>query len=170
VGLRLAAFALVTLLARGALAEDWIYVASTAPFADPNTIAQNVKDECGLPKEQIEQLIYDAIEEKVQLKVNDEAAAAKRGRVLQVEITTATSKGTAFWGHHKTVAIQGRLLDDGVEVASFTALRGSRGGFWGQYMNACAVLHRCQDTLGSDVVEWLKNPTKDAKLGEYASN
>jgi hypothetical protein len=29
-------------------------------------------------------------------------------------------------------------------------------------------MHRCQDTLGGDVVEWLRDPTKDAKLGELA--
>ena len=167
-GLRLAAVVVLTLLARGALAQDPIYVASTAPFADPNTIAENVKVECGLPKEQIAQLLYDAAEAGLPVEVNDDAVAAKRGRVLVIEITRAISKGTGFIGHNKEVAIQGRLLKDGVEVASFTGMRGSRGGWWGAYMSACAVMHRCQDTLGNDVVEWLKQPTKDARLGELA--
>jgi hypothetical protein len=167
-GLKLAGAMLLSLLARGALAEDPIWVASTAPFADPNSIAQNVRDECGLPKEQIDQLLYDTNEASLPIKVNDVAVAAKQGRVLLIEITRAISKGTGYLGHNKEVAIQGRLLSDGVEVASFTAMRGSGGGMWGAYMNACAVMHRCQDTLGGDVTEWLRHPTKDAKLGEYA--
>jgi hypothetical protein len=158
---------LLTLLARGALAQGPIYVASTAPFADPNSIAENVKVECGLPKEQIDQLLYDTREAGIPVEVNDEAVAANRGRVLVIEITRAISKGTGYLGHNKEVAIRGRLLDDGTEIASFEGMRGSRGGFWGQYMGACAVMHRCQDTLGGDVAEWLKNPTKGARIGEY---
>jgi hypothetical protein len=102
------------------------------------------------------------------LEATDAAAAAQRGRVLVIEITRAISKGTPYLGHNKEVAIQGRLLEDGNEVASFSGMRGSRGGWWGVFKSACEVLYRCQDTLGTDIVLWLRNPTKNAMIGEYA--
>lgn len=161
--------AFLGLLAHEARGEETIYVASSAPFADPNSIAENVREECALPREQIVQLVRDTSEAYIPVVVDDPAVAAGKGRVLSIEITRAISKGAVYLplGHSKEVAIRGRLLQDGVEVANFEAMRGSRGGLFGGLHSSCAVLHRCQDRLGTDVVLWLRSPIMGARLGEY---
>jgi hypothetical protein len=40
------------------------------------------------------------------------------------------------------------------------------GGFGAGFKGSCTVLYRCQHAIAEDILEWLKNPTKDARLGD----
>jgi hypothetical protein len=146
--------------------EATTYVAKTAPFTDANVIAKNIIDECGLPEAMMKVLHEEATAAGVSLTESEEAVTANKGRVLIVETSNAISSGNAFVGHRKQVVIKGRLLENGTELGNFTGVRSSGGGMWGGYKSSCAVLHRCQVTLAKDILAWLKNPTKDARIGE----
>lgn len=145
---------------------DPVYVGKTAPFADSTQIAKNIIDECGLPESQMKVLHEQAQELKVEIVEDEAAVSANKGRVLLIETVSAISAGNAFVGHRKQVSVKGRLLDNGAEIGNFSALRGSMGGMWGGYKSSCSVLYRCQTTLAKDILGWLANPTKDARLGE----
>ncbi|MFC4311244.1 hypothetical protein ACFPN2_19250 [Steroidobacter flavus] len=143
-----------------------IAISTTAPYVDTSMIAQNILDECGLPQSQMKALLEQAAKAGVSLVTNEEAVAAKSGKVLVVETANALSQGNAWRGHAKLVAIRGRLFDNGTEIGSFNARRNSMGGIGAGFMSSCAVLYRCQNALARDVLEWLKNPVKDARLGD----
>ncbi|MBN1141122.1 MAG: hypothetical protein JXB25_04915 [Deltaproteobacteria bacterium] len=143
-----------------------VYVPLTAPYSDTSMIAKGILDSCKLPEGQI-----DFLEEAAQADggfkiVRDKDAAKKKGLVLLVEITNAISGGNAFVGHHKQVSIKGRLLKNGVEIGNFTGFRSSGGGAWAGYKSSCGVLERCIKVLGKDVIQWLKNPGKNGRIGQ----
>jgi hypothetical protein len=157
----------IFLLALAQLAvADPVYVGKTAPFADSTQIAKNIIDECGLPESQMKVLHEQARELHVEVIEDEAAVAANKGRVLLIETASALSAGNAWSGHRKQVVVKGRLLENGEEIGNFSAIRGSMGGMWGGYKSSCSVLYRCQTTLAKDILGWLANPTKDARLGE----
>ena len=170
----LPASALTVLFATVAVADDpavasapvTITVGKAAPYVDESLIAKNVIEECGLPEAQMRVLREESVEAGVTLVENDEAVASRTGRVLVLETTNAVSSGNAFIGHHKQVGVRGKLFDNGAEVASFTAVRNSMGGFGAGFKSSCAVLYRCQGALARDVLGWLKNPVSGARLGD----
>jgi hypothetical protein len=154
------------LLTVTAAADEPVYVGKTAPYTDASLVAKNILDECGLPESQMK-VLHEQAKELGAAIVEDEAAvAANKGRVLLVETANAISAGNAFTGHRKQVIVKGRLLENGEEIGNFTAIRGSMGGMWGGYKSSCSVLYRCQTTLAKDIIGWLKNPTRDARIGE----
>ena len=163
-GLRLAAVALLVLLARGAAGADPIYVARTARFTHPDAMSPDIVGKCGMPERQIETLAAEAKAAGVDLVVSDEAVAAGKGRVLVVEIANAVDGADGYAA--RQVALFGRLLQDGTKVASFYARRSTNRGFWSGVPTVCSALNLCQDALSKDIVPWLKNPTADARLGE----
>lgn len=158
--------AVTALLGRSAFAAgDTIYMSPLVPFADSTTIARNVIDECSLPERQAHWIVEAAKKKGLMVVLDDAAAKAQKGKVLEVQIRNAVSSGNAFVGHGKQVSLQGRLFDDGREIGSFTAVRSSSGGFWGGFQGSCAVLGRCLKTLGEDISEWLQAPKLNARIG-----
>ena len=157
---------LATLACSAALAADTVYVGKTAPFTDVTTVAKNIIDECELPESQMQYLHEHGKEFDVTFVEDEAAVNENKGRVLVVETFNAISGGNAFTGHKKQVIVKGRLLEDGVELGNFTGIRGSMGGMWGGYKSSCAVLHRCQEALAKDILNWMKQPAKDSRIGE----
>ncbi len=157
---------LATLACSAALAADTVYVGKTAPFTDATTVAKNIIDECKLPESQMQYLHEHGKEFDVTFVEDEAAVNENKGRVLVVETFNAISGGNAFTGHKKQVIVKGRLLEDGVELGNFTGIRGSMGGMWGGYKSSCAVLHRCQEALAKDILNWMKQPAKDSRIGE----
>jgi hypothetical protein len=147
-------------------AQAPVTVASTAPFLDEGLIQKNVLAECKLPERMIELLIEQATAAGITVVKDDDAAKAGKGRVLVLQIVSASASGNAFMGKKELVSVKGRLTQDGADVGNFSATRTSGGGAFGGYKGACAILGRCMQTLGSDISKWLKNPSKDARLGE----
>lgn len=153
-------------LAQLASAGAPVYVGKTAPYTDSTQVAKNIIDECGLPESQMKVLHEQAKESGIEIVEDEAAVAANKGRVLLLETSSAISGGNAFTGHRKQVVVKGRLLENGEEIGSFSAIRGSMGGMWGGYKSSCSVLYRCQTSLAKDILGWLANPTKDARIGE----
>lgn len=158
---------IATFVCSAAVADaDTVYVGKVAPFTDSTTIAKNIIDECKLPESQMQYLHELAKEFDVTLVEDETAVSENKGRVLIVETFNAISGGNAFAGHKKQVIVKGRLLENGTELGNFTGIRGSMGGMWGGYKSSCAVLHRCQAALAKDILQWMKQPAKDSRIGE----
>lgn len=143
-----------------------MFIGKSAPFLDEGLIARNVIEECGLPESQMKVLHERAEKSGVSFSENEEAVAARTGKVLVLETTNAISSGNAFLGHRKQVAVRGKLFENGAEIGNFLAIRNSMGGFGAGFKGSCTVLHRCQRAIAEDILEWLKSPTKDARLGD----
>ncbi len=141
-----------------------IYVETKAAYTDESTIARGVL-ECGLPERQVKSLIDAGTGHGYNIVSNDEAANAKKGRVLKINLVDAISSGNAFIGHHKVVKVRGVLFENGKEVGTFAGSRSSRGGFGAGFKGSCAVLERCVDALAEDVAAWLEKPT-ETRIGE----
>jgi hypothetical protein len=167
-GIAIVATALLCTVSDGNAASDeaTIYTSQTAPYSDERSIARGILAECQLPQRQAELIEQIAKENGVIVVRDDEAVAAKKGRVLLVEINNAISLGNAFTGHRKQVSIRGRLLEDGTEVANFSGMRSSMGGAFAGFKGSCVVLERCLNTLAKDITVWLKGPSMNARIGE----
>ncbi|MBM0107117.1 hypothetical protein JM946_20470 [Steroidobacter sp. S1-65] len=145
---------------------DTVFISKSAPFLDEGLIAKNIIEECGLPESQIKLLREKAEKSGVSLSENEAAVAGMTGKVLALETTNAISSGNAFVGHRKQVAVRGKLFDNGAEIGNFLAIRNSMGGIGAGFIGSCAVLYRCQGAIAEDILKWLKNPIKDARLGD----
>jgi hypothetical protein len=160
--------ALALVAEAGAVDQNVIYVGKVAPFSQGSVITKAVVDECDLPARQIEFIEKAAAGDGAFRVVrDDEAVKAGKGRILFVEIVNAESDGSSYAAHRlRQVAVKGRLLENGVEIGSFTGARHSRGGAFARYKSACVVLGRCIETLGKDIVIWLKKPEMNSRIGE----
>jgi hypothetical protein len=149
-----------------AASDEAIYTSQTTPYSDEGSIAKAILAECQLPQRQAELIEQVAKENGILVVRDDQAVAAKKGRVLLVEINNALSMGNAFTGHRKQVSVKGRLLEDGTEVGNFTGTRSSMGGAFAGFKGSCVVLERCLSTLAKDINGWLKRPSMNARIGE----
>ena len=152
--------------AGAAQASDVIHTAKTAPFERPEAISAGVRDECDLPRRQVELLVAAAAAQGITLVADDEAPPSD-GRVLVLKIARADSVGNAGISYHaKSVALRGALHQDGKQIGSFVGMRNSTGQALGILKSSCAVLELCLKTLADDVSRWLQNPTMNARIGE----
>jgi len=136
--------------------EKNITVSSEAVYANKNTIASNIIDECtDLPlqfsnstKKYLEGNGWKVAVNKAPVNVENETS-------LTLHITHAISAGNAFTGHRKSVSVKAELYEQGKLVDTFSGTRNSGGGFGAGFKGSCSVLHRCVNTLGNDVSKWL---------------
>ncbi len=146
--------------------DDVVYIGSTVPYEDPTDIAKKILDGCDLPAEQAKFIVLAAKDKGMVVKQDDAAVKAGKGRILIVQITQARSSGNAWTGHNKSVTVEGKLMENGKEIAHFTGRRSSGGGFAGGYKGSCSVLNRCVKSLGKDIAAWLVNPETNNRIGE----
>ena len=64
------------------------------------------------------------------------------------------------------MTIEGKLMEGGKTIGSFTGQRGSRGGMMAGLTGTCYILERCARALGKDIAHWLKAPSMDSRIGE----
>src|SRR4051812_12767206 len=89
---------------RAASTEATIYTSQTTPYSNEGMIAKAIVEECRLPQRQAELIEQVAKENGILVVRDNDAVAAKKGRVLLVEINNALSMGNAFTGHRKQVS------------------------------------------------------------------
>jgi hypothetical protein len=138
----------------------------TVPFEDASVVPKAIVDECGLPEKHADLLEKAATAQGIRLIRDDDAVKAGKGLILLVQIANSGGNGNVWGGRSRSVAVKGRLLQDGTEVGSFSGQRSSMGGAFGGFKGACSLLGRDVETLSQDIAKWLKSPTKDARLGE----
>jgi hypothetical protein len=138
----------------------------TVPYAAEAEVSSKVRSECVKLQDQLADFVREygnAQGLQVQLLSSTDGVG---GRVLEVEIVDAVSMGNAFIGHQKYTRVDGRLLEDGIEIGNFKGRRNSMGGAFGGYKGSCSVLGRTVKALGQDIAGWLRNPSEGARLGD----
>lgn len=146
------------------LSGKTIYIKSIVPYSPTSMVATNIKTECTLDKQLSDFIVEFARNNDVKIEVKDNIS--KNDLELKVQIDNAVSRGGAFRGHNKWVAISGALVKGNVEYYSFKAARLSGGGFWGAYKSSCSVLGRTVQAIGKDTAIWLSSPMDGARLGD----
>jgi hypothetical protein len=137
-------------------ASKAIFIGSQMRYAPGAIIDTAVLTECQLPQQGAELLETAARGAGLNLLRNDQAVNSGTGRSFQVEIVNVVSSGNAFIGHRKQVAVRGRLLEDGKELAAFQGTRTSMGGAFAGFKGSCSVLGRCLEALAGDMTVWLR--------------
>ena len=137
--------------------EKTISISSEASYYDEKIIPSNIRTECSELGEQFSQATKKYLESNNwKVNLDDDAGKTSKGTSIKLQITNALSSGNAFIGHRKSVTILAELYKDGKLIDSYTTSRNSSGGFAGGFKGSCSILHRCVNTLGSDVAKWLK--------------
>jgi hypothetical protein len=142
-------------------AADTVKLSSTISYAKDGNAREKVKSECKL-ETKVPHFVNE-YSDQVELVEGD---AGTKGRVLTIEIYSVSAPGGGGMSGSKYMQTKGVLRQDGKQIGNFTAGRYSTGGFLGGYKGTCAILGRCAKAIGKDVANWLKNPTKDAVLGD----
>lgn len=70
--------------------------------------------------------------------------------------------GGGGWTGPKWLVLEGKLLEKGKLVGNFEARRQTIGNSF----KACGTLESLSEEIGHDIVEWLKNPSLNTKLGD----
>ena len=83
------------------------------------------------------------------------------GTRLELTIRDVHAPPAGMFSGPKWVTVYGTLKKGGREIGTF---RAKRNTFTGK--GTCGMLTRCVAAMADDVGEWLKNPTKDARLGD----
>jgi hypothetical protein len=136
------------------------------PFRDATLIPKAIVDECGLPEKHAELFAKAAKAQGLEIVQDDAAFKAGAGKLLSIEIVSAGGGGNAFTGRSNSVTVSGKLTEGGNVIGNFSGQRTSSGGAFGGFKGACAIYGRDVETLSADIAKWLKNPVKDARLGE----
>lgn len=163
--LQLVAVAVLAITSTASVAEDVTYtVAKAVPFGENSMATREVKASCTLDT-RLPQFIAAAAKRGVKVVLTDEPLENVKGRVLYLEIVHVLGTGGGAWSGAKSVTVEGRLVEDGNVIGTFTAARYSGGGAFGGFKGTCAILGRCIQAIGKDIAGWLKNPTMNAMLG-----
>lgn len=144
-----------------------IRVADPVPFSESAIIADNIKAECTISATLLQALSSNAAEHGNSMVVGAVGADSGAGRSFKLEFVEAQSAGNAFTGHFKSAAVRGVLFEDGVQLATVTARRITRGGAFGGFKGSCQVLDRTAEAMGEDLAEWLAAPVDNARLGDF---
>lgn len=147
-------------------ADDSIHIMASTPYSEDNRVAYKIIKECTALGDKLSSFTQSFAEKRGIKVVLDNSINSSSGKVLQLEITNAVSRGNAFLGHSKFVAVRGTLWENGKRIASFDGQRTSMGGFAAAYKSSCSVLGRCVKALGKDIAAWLDSPVDRVSLGD----
>ena len=136
--------------------DEVIYILAHVPYSQPDTVADNVKQECHQLGQQFSNsLIKYAKAQRIAIK-QVEGELPESGKVLQLAIDNVYSGGNAFIGHRKSASVSAKLVINGKQVDSTSKTRNSAGGFLGGFKGSCSVLAHTVNTLGNDIAKWAK--------------
>ena len=158
----------VTLISLPALArepEAVITVSKEIPFSEHSGVIETVQRECHL-QEKIPKFLQSYAKKDAKIILTSDPIEEVPGRVLIMTIVGGSGVGGGAWSGLKSLTVQGKLVEDGAVIGSFTAARYSGGGAWGGFKGTCSIFGRCAKAIGKDIALWLKNATMDAHLGD----
>ena len=147
-------------------------IAESIPYAEGSeqeVVRAAVRNECQLQVKLSESIAANAKKHKLQVTRSNENLDSVSGRVLKIEITKAIARAGGLYSGRKRVHVKGTLESGGKVLGSFEGKRSASGGVFAQFKSTCGIVQKCVRVLGADIVEWLENPTEDARLGELAS-
>jgi hypothetical protein len=150
--------AVVFLLAMSAHAENVVLVASFIPYANESTGTEDVRKECTwnttMPR-------YLAKESHGLVKVADQSIDTVTDKKLVLAATQVHTAGGGGWSGMKWLVLRGTLTEGSKLLGSFEARRRTLRGS----LRGCGTLDSLSEEISDDILEWLKTPSLDAKLG-----
>jgi len=161
----LIAITVITVTAGNAVAAG-VQVAATTPFSENGAIREAVKNECQLETKLPHFVKEFADSYGIDVTLTENSPNKNKGKVLVLEITGVSGGGGGAWSGAKSVQVKGELFENGKPVGNFVASRYSGGGMFAGYKGTCSIMGRCVKAIGKDISIWLKNPTKNAHLGD----
>ncbi len=147
---------LVTISAR---AEDVVHVSSLIPYENGEVANENVRKECDwnttMPR-------YMAEESDERVKVEAQNFDKVTGKKLVLVATNLHTLGGGPWTGPKWLVLEGKLMQGNQLLGNFEVRRQTIGGSY----RACSTLESLSEEIADDILEWLKAPGLNAKLGD----
>ena len=157
-GITLTVMLMVNLTAAPAHAEDLVLVPSSIPYHKEGTAKESIRRECTwnttMPQ-------YLAKKSEGRVQVADKNLDTAADKKLMLVATHLHAIGGGGWTGPKWLVLEGKLLEKGKLIGNFEARRQTIGGS----LKTCSTLESLSEEIGDDIVEWLKNPGLNAKLG-----
>lgn len=142
-----------------ARAEDIVLVSSFIPYEKDDTAGENVRKECNwnttMPR-------YLAEESEGRVKVAERSIDAVTDKKLALVATHLHTAGGGGWSGPKWLVLEGKMTERGKLLGSFEARRQTIRGS----MRGCGTLDSLSEEISGDILEWLKTPSLNAKLGD----
>ncbi len=140
-------------------AEDVVLVSSLIPYAQDDTAGEDVRKECDwnatMPR-------YLAKESEGRVKVAEQNIEAVTGKKLVIVATNLHTVGGGGWTGPKWLTLEGKLTEKGKLLGSFEVRRQTIRGS----MRGCGTLESLSEEVSGDILQWLKTPSLNAKLGD----
>ena len=150
---------LVCLATASARADDVVHVSSLIPYQSEDVANESVHKECNwnttMPR-------YMAEESEGRVKVEAQNFDTVTGKRLLLVATHLHTLGGGGWTGPKWLVLEGKLIQGNQLLGNFEVRRQTiRGSF-----RACSTLESLSEDIADDILEWLKAPGLNAKLGD----
>ena len=142
---------------------DTVTIAKSIPFAEDSGASDKVIDECKF-ETRLPEYLKKKAKKSVDVVLSKEPLENVEGKVLFLEITNVYATGGGVYSGSKSAVVSGELKENGEVIASMTLRRHT---LIGMMPGTCSMLKRIAKQMGEDIAIWLKEPTMDAKLGDF---
>lgn len=151
--------ALACLAPVSARAEDVVQVSSLIPYQSDDVADETVRKECNwnttMPR-------YLAEESDGRVIVAENKSNTNTGKRLVLVATNLHTLGGGAWTGPKWLVLEGNLMHGDKLLGNFEVRRQTIGGSF----RACSTLESLSEEISDDILEWLKEPGLNAKLGD----
>lgn len=145
--------------ATSARAADVVLVPSFIPYLKEDTVSEAVRRECKwnttMPLALVE-------ESKGSVKIADQNFDTVTSKKLLLVATHLHTLGGGRFTGPKWLVLDGKLTEGGKLIGNFEARRQTISGSF----SSCSTLESLSEEIAEDIVEWLKAPGLNAKLGD----
>lgn len=152
------AMAMACLTAASARAEDVVLVSPLIPYEKDDTANETVRKECNwnttMPR-------YLAKESEGRVQVAEQNFDAITGKKLVLVATHLHTLGGGGWTGPKWLVLEGKLMQGNKLLGNFEVRRQTIHGSF----RACGTLESLSEEITEDILEWLKKPSLNARLG-----
>ncbi len=153
------AVSLACLATASARAEDVVQVSSRIPYQSDDVANDDVRKECDwnttMPR-------YLAAESDGRVIVAENKSSTNTGKRLVLVATNLHTLGGGGWTGPKWLVLEGKLMQGDKLLGNFEVRRQTIGGSF----RACSTLESLSEEISDDILEWLKQPGLNAKLGD----
>ena len=151
--------ALACLAPVSARAEDVVQVSSLIPYQSDDVADETVRKECNwnttMPR-------YLAEKSDGRVIVAENKSNTNTGKRLVLVATNLHTLGGGAWTGPKWLVLEGKLMHGDKLLGNFEVRRQTIGGSF----RACSTLESLSEEISDDILEWLKEPGLNAKLGD----
>jgi len=134
-------------------------VSSLIPYQSDDVANEDVRKECNwnttMPR-------YLAEESKGRVIVAENKSNTNTGKRLELVATNLHTLGGGGWTGPKWLVLEGKLMDGDKLLGNFEVRRQTIGGSF----RGCSTLESLSEEISDDILEWLKEPGLNAKLGD----